>query len=606
VKLNKGVALRWLLIVPFILQVVVLGFSGWLLWQRGQDAVQYLVSQLQDRLSDRIQDYVKSYLDSAARINSINAQEIADGKLDLDNPQQLISHFITLHAAFKQVNHISVGRSNGTYIAVRRSSIPKNFDLLWVKPDDLGNLTKYQVSPAGEIIRLKEITRKYDPRLRPWYQQALQATKPAWSNIYRYFDVKTLGISHLYPVENNGQITAVLATDFDLGELNRFLQNLEIKPRGQAFIMERDQLLVASSQGEELFKEDQPGDRVTAAHSQDPLIRATAAALERQPQITHKYQLLLQHRGQEYFLRFIPLSQLEGLDWLLVVILPKADFVAQVYRNTYWTLGLFAGILLVTGGLGVVLLSGLSGQILEFSRQAGAIAAGQLAPPPPVASFFPVQELITLGQAFQKMRQQLQDSFTALAETNRCLETKVEQRTQALLEANTALQKLATQDPLTGIANRRHFDDYLQQQWENAETISLILCDVDHFKIYNDTYGHEAGDRCLQQVVQAISQAVKHPQALIARYGGEEFAVVLPQTTSDQAQEIAKQILQAVSALAIPHERSPVANHVTLSLGICSLRASPNQFFNPLIRSADHALYEAKAAGRNTYRARSL
>jgi diguanylate cyclase (GGDEF)-like protein len=606
VKLNKGVALRWLLIVPFILQVVVLGFSGWLLWQRGQDAVQYLVSQLQDRLSDRIQDYVKSYLDSAARINSINAQEIADGKLDLDNPQQLISHFITLHAAFKQVNHISVGRSNGTYIAVRRSSIPKNFDLLWVKPDDLGNLTKYQVSPAGEIIRLKEITRKYDPRLRPWYQQALQATKPAWSNIYRYFDVKTLGISHLYPVENNGQITAVLATDFDLGELNRFLQNLEIKPRGQAFIMERDQLLVASSQGEELFKEDQPGDRVTAAHSQDPLIRATAAALERQPQITHKYQLLLQHRGQEYFLRFIPLSQLEGLDWLLVVILPKADFVAQVYRNTYWTLGLFAGILLVTGGLGVVLLSGLSGQILEFSRQAGAIAAGQLAPPPPVASFFPVQELITLGQAFQKMRQQLQDSFTALAETNRCLETKVEQRTQALLEANTALQKLATQDPLTGIANRRHFDDYLQQQWENAETISLILCDVDHFKIYNDTYGHEAGDRCLQQVVQAISQAVTHPQALIARYGGEEFAVVLPQTTSDQAQEIAKQILRAVSALAIPHERSPVANHVTLSLGICSLRASPNQFFNPLIRSADHALYEAKAAGRNTYRARSL
>ncbi len=605
-KLSKGIALRWLLIVPFILQVVVLGFSGWLLWQRGQDAVHYLVSQLQDRLSDRIQDYVKSHLDSATRINSINAQEIANGKLDLDNPQQMISHFITLHAVFEQINHISVGRSDGTYIAVRRSSIPKNFDLLWVKPNDLGNLTKYQVSPAGEIIRLKEITRKYDPRLRPWYQQALQATKPVWSNIYRYFDVKTLGISHLYPVENNGQITAVLATDFDLGELNRFLQNLEIKPRGQAFIMERDQLLVASSQGEELFKEDQPGDRVTVAQSQDPLVRATAAALEHQPQITHRYQFLLQHQGQEYFLQFIPLSQLEGLDWLLVVILPKADFVAQVYRDTYWTLGLFAVILLLTGGLGVVLLSNLSGQILEFSRQAGAIAAGYLAPPPPVASFLPVQELITLGQAFQKMRQQLQDSFTALAETNRYLEAKVEQRTQALLEANTALQKLATQDPLTGIANRRHFNDYLQQQWEKAETISLILCDVDHFKIYNDTYGHEAGDCCLQQVVQAIGQAVAHPQALIARYGGEEFAVVLPQTTSEQAQEIAKQILQAVSALAIPHERSPVANHVTLSLGICSLRTSPDEFFNPLICNADHALYEAKAAGRNTYRVRSL
>ncbi|OUL26366.1 hypothetical protein BV378_13190 [Nostoc sp. RF31YmG] len=169
--------------------------------------------------------------------------------------------------------------------------------------------------------------------------------------------------------------------------------------------------------------------------------------------------------------------------------------------------------------------------------------------------------------------------------------------------ANEELQRLATLDGLTQIANRRRFDEYLEAQWKQHQReqlpLSLILFDVDFFKTYNDTYGHLAGDDCLRQIANALKTVVQRPTDLVARYGGEEFTIILPITEVQGAIHVAQLIRQAVRNLAIPHAQSSVCNYVTVSLGIVSI--VPNPKFSPpdLIDAADKALYTAKKQGRD-------
>lgn len=174
---------------------------------------------------------------------------------------------------------------------------------------------------------------------------------------------------------------------------------------------------------------------------------------------------------------------------------------------------------------------------------------------------------------------------------------------QRLHEANQELQRLASKDGLTELANRRRFDEYFDLEWHRKAReqapLSLILCDIDYFKTYNDTYGHQAGDDCLQQVARAISGAVKRPADLVARYGGEEFAVILPNTEASGAVHVAEKILAAVKAMEIAHANSPIGNYVTLSLGVASTVPSYESSPATLIAAADQALYQAKAQGRN-------
>ncbi len=176
---------------------------------------------------------------------------------------------------------------------------------------------------------------------------------------------------------------------------------------------------------------------------------------------------------------------------------------------------------------------------------------------------------------------------------------------QKLQQANQQLQYLAMIDGLTQVANRRRFDEYIQQQWNQLmreqTPLSLILCDIDYFKRYNDTYGHPAGDECLVQIAQAINRAVKSSADLVARYGGEEFAVILPNICEQEAVQVAITIQNQVRQLQLDHLASDVENYVTVSIGIASTVPSPNSSPQGLIAAADRALYQAKQQGRDRY-----
>ncbi|MBE9125078.1 MULTISPECIES: diguanylate cyclase domain-containing protein [unclassified Coleofasciculus] len=174
---------------------------------------------------------------------------------------------------------------------------------------------------------------------------------------------------------------------------------------------------------------------------------------------------------------------------------------------------------------------------------------------------------------------------------------------QQLEVANQQLQQLATLDSLTRIANRRKFDRVLMHEWRRLarefKPLSLILCDIDFFKRYNDTYGHLAGDACLQQVAKAIAQAAKRTADLVARYGGEEFVVILPGTDPDGAFVVAEKIRDQLKEFKLPHSNSPIKPWVTLSIGIATVTPSVRQSPTKLVNAADQALYQAKGLGRD-------
>jgi len=178
------------------------------------------------------------------------------------------------------------------------------------------------------------------------------------------------------------------------------------------------------------------------------------------------------------------------------------------------------------------------------------------------------------------------------------------QSQRELAEANVQLQKLAALDGLTGIANRRRFDETIQLEWQRGQRdkqpLTLLLCDVDFFKRYNDSFGHQAGDLCLKKVAAVLTEHLKRPADLAARYGGEEFAIVLPETELEGAMVVAEACRRHLEALAIENPNAETElSSVTMSIGVASVVPSPKSSLEELIAQADRALYAAKRAGRN-------
>ena len=206
-----------------------------------------------------------------------------------------------------------------------------------------------------------------------------------------------------------------------------------------------------------------------------------------------------------------------------------------------------------------------------------------------------IQRKLEIGELQKQLKQK---NELLQQEVNQC--NRIE---KDLYLANQQLKKLVVTDGLTKVANRLRFDRYLSQEWKrltrDKTPLGLILCDVDYFKLYNDRYGHQAGDDCLARVAQAISRAVQRPADLVARYGGEEFAVILPNIDSAGTICVAHKIKVSVGSLAIGHELSTVSDYVTLSQGVTNIVPSHEIAAENLITVADLALYDAKKQGRN-------
>lgn len=205
--------------------------------------------------------------------------------------------------------------------------------------------------------------------------------------------------------------------------------------------------------------------------------------------------------------------------------------------------------------------------------------------------------------ALNNLYQVLSEQNRELTNANVLLEERVAERTAALLAANRQLERMSRTDGLLQIANRMHFNERLEREWGRArrerQPVALLMADVDDFKRFNDAYGHQAGDRCLQAIARIVKSALQRPTDLAARYGGEELAVLLPNTDSAGATRIAERIRRRLEAARIAHAASRVAEHVTLSMGAAARIPVAGFSHEALIAAADRALYRAKGSGRD-------
>jgi diguanylate cyclase (GGDEF)-like protein len=625
---TRKISLPWMLIVPFILQVVpVVTYVGYLSYQNSQRSIADLTEQLMGTTSRRIEDKLTSYLAAPPLANQMlrDAVQRGDLKLDLDrvdpNRDRALLQQMRL---FKQLTWISIGTEAGDAIGIWRPGDNDQLQISMSNPTTQYFGHYYATNDQNQRTQRLQIEKPaFDPRPRPWYKSAAQAQKPVWNPVYAGFTPGTIFVAASQPLyDPTGKFVGVSGIDILLKDIQTFLSQNRVSPGGAVFLMERSGNLIASSTTEPPFRwpKDKKPEQIRAIDSQMPLIRQTATQLQQQvgdfSQIQQPQQLQLPINRANHFVRVVPFKLTDGPEWLIVMVVPEVDVMGNIYSGTQTMVLLCIAASILIIGLNAIISRWLVKPIVSLSRASQQIAQGdfQLKIRPPR-----VQELFILAASFMQMSEEIQQSRQQLEEYSRSLEDKVADRTQALKAevdrraaaeaaltlANQELHNFAYIDGLTQIANRRRFDEQLTAVWQRLQRdqlpLSLILCDVDYFKCYNDFYGHQAGDDCLTQVAGTIGGSVRRPDDVAARYGGEEFAILLPNTPTTGAVAVAQRIQQQLAQLALPHARSNVTDRVTLSLGIATIIPIAAIPPSELLAAADLALYQAKTQGRNQF-----
>ncbi len=290
-----------------------------------------------------------------------------------------------------------------------------------------------------------------------------------------------------------------------------------------------------------------------------------------------------------------------GLGWtVLVRQSTEAAFQpARELQQQILTVGLAAALLLAA--MGWYLAGLIAGPMLAIASAARQIERGERGASIPQAKGN--DELAVLSQSLDSLVESLRMRERDLQRLAAMHEQRVRERTAELEEVNLRLEQLSSTDALTGLANRGQFDRALEREWRllarSEEPLSLIMIDIDHFKGYNDTYGHQQGDDCLRQVAGALFHTATRAGDLVARYGGEEFVVVLSHMEAAGAMLVAEKLRRAVFELRIPHKANPVAPGVSISLGVATVIPQRDGAPADLIKLADSALYRAKSEGRD-------
>ena len=440
VRGSQKVPLRLLLVLPFVLQIfAAVGLTGWLSFRNGQKAVNDLANQLMGEVAIRIEDRVGTFADTPHLFLQINDAAIRTGSLDLTDFSVLAEYFWLQTQLSEAVPYIYFGNQEGEFIGVRQEV--DGTTTLRIRDNTTGPFREiYQLDrqgKKGDLISVKA----YDPRPRPWYRDAVQAGKASWSSIYVFAAPPSLGITPVMPIYNDSnELQGVLATDLTLSEISEFLRNLKVTKSGHIFIIERSGEIVASSAVEPPFTKTETGEKqLQAIASSEPLIREAARDLltrfDSFKQINSQQQFTFKFQNKRQFLKVVPIQDGRGLDWLMVVAIPEADFMEQIQANNRTT------ILLCIAALGIATLVGLitsrwiAQPILRLSEVSGAIASGQLNQDVEASlksTATPVKELVVLANSFRQMTEQLRASFQQLEDYSRAQEQKVEQRTQEL------------------------------------------------------------------------------------------------------------------------------------------------------------------------------
>jgi signal transduction histidine kinase/DNA-binding NarL/FixJ family response regulator len=455
-KLIGNVPLRAILIVPFIVQIVAaVGTVGYLSFRSGQKAVNNMAVQLQDEVSDRTKQQVLNYLERSTSTLKTVAAAIKTEQLDLNDQikqQRFFWHLVDQ----RSIIAIQLVNPGGNSILVERFSDQIQARLKNSKTEPYRPI--YRLDNQGDRAEFLGVQKNFDGRTRPWYQAASAAKKPVWTSLYISVNTSVVAISATYPVyDRAGQLLAVLNSYFDMTQINTFLKTLKIGKTGQIFIINPNGEIIASSKIEQPYIiKGKELKTIKAVKSENSIIQATAKQLTAKfPSLTTISQtkhLDFDINGQRQFVQVTPMKDDWGIDWLSVVVVPESDFMAEINANRQITILLCIGTLLIATILGWYTSRWITEPLQRLSQASEAIATGNLAEKIELSG---KNELGRLAQSFNRMAQQLRDSFTRLQNSNVELEQRVEARTIELKQAKDTADN-ANRAKSSFLANMSH------------------------------------------------------------------------------------------------------------------------------------------------------
>jgi PAS domain S-box-containing protein len=433
-RLHRPLPLRLILIAPFVIQIfAAVGLTSYLTIQNGQKAINDLSAQLRNEVSKRTLQYLQNYMAPPHIIAQINTNQIVRGKLQNPNAESIF-HLWEQANIFKNETSIYLGLENtGETIGISRAD-NGNIEFTYAGASTESKISFFVLDQEGKRgSLLRSGSKPYDARNRPWYKNAVAQKKPVWSEIYPDFVTSRLVITASQPVfDRNDKLLGVVAVDRYLENINQFLAGLKISKNSRAFIIDKKQHLIANSWRESLLlpprsPQEEP-QWLTAKQSKDPMIATISQKLnEVNKNTSESFDLSL--AGEKYFVQASPFQDERGLDWLIVVVVPEADFMEQINENTRSTMMLSLVALAIAIVLGIFTSRWIIRPIFALNQVSRSITCGdftQTAPPSQV------EELDSLARSFNQMSGQLQQSYAQLRDYSQSLEQKVQERTEAL------------------------------------------------------------------------------------------------------------------------------------------------------------------------------
>lgn len=554
-RLFTKISLQIMLIVPFVVQTVgAVAVVGYLSYRNGQKAVNDVATQLENDINERIKENLSALVGIPFQCFESYDATLSQNRIDLNNGRDVEKFLWRQLSAFPHVAATGFVSANQEFFGAER----QEDGAIVIRASEVENnhtLTTYTTSPEGER---REITNagkpNWDPRQRPYYKIPVQQKQAVWGTVYPHITGESLYIAAGKPIyTKTGALQGVWMTNLNLVMFGDFLSKLKIGKTGQSFILERSGEMIATSTEEKPFKNypekvvqlpEQRVERLKVVNSSNAITQKASQALLEQFQdfqnIQASHQLKFTVDGKNYFVQVDPFRDSKGIDWLVVVTIPEADFMNQIHANTQTTILLCVATLIMVILLGILTARRIIRPVQRITTASEAIAAGNLNQQVEVSSII---ELGQLANVFNGMTKQLKDSLDALHLANEELEFRVEQRTGELRQEKEKSEQLLLNILPAEIAERLMRTN--ESPAEHFEEATILFADIVGFTTISARIEP-------LQLVAGLNQIFSAFDQLTEKYGlekiktiGDAYMVVggLPAARPDHCEAIANMAL---------------------------------------------------------------